>query len=128
MSYCDISQGYRPRFLLHISAIYSVVPVQYKLNIRKKSYSSPKGALSDCVQAIFGPNTHTHTVYKHNTYTHTHSYVPWNLHEPIPGQFDFTGILDLAEYIHTAKSLGLHVIVRPGPYICAEWEMGGLPA
>ncbi len=50
------------------------------------------------------------------------------MHEPLPGQFDFTGILDLGEYIRTAQQVGLHVIVRPGPYICAEWEMGGLPA
>ncbi|XP_064402427.1 beta-galactosidase-1-like protein 2 [Halichondria panicea] len=56
------------------------------------------------------------------------TYVPWNMHEPLPGQFDFTGILDLGEYIRTAQQVGLHVIVRPGPYICAEWEMGGLPA
>lgn len=55
-------------------------------------------------------------------------YVAWNAHEPMPGTFDFTGILDLQEYIRTAQRLGLHVIVRPGPYICAEWEMGGLPA
>lgn len=55
-------------------------------------------------------------------------YVPWNAHEPSPGVFDFTGILDIHEFIMTAQDLGLHVIVRPGPYICAEWEMGGLPA
>ena len=55
-------------------------------------------------------------------------YVPWNAHEPVPGVFDFTGILDMVEFIKTAQRLGLHVIVRPGPYICAEWEMGGLPA
>ena len=55
-------------------------------------------------------------------------YVPWNAHETSPGVFDFTGILDIYEYIVTAQHLGLHVIVRPGPYICAEWEMGGLPA
>ena len=57
-----------------------------------------------------------------------HRYVPWDAHEPVPGVFDFTGILDVAEFIKTAQHLGLHVIVRPGPYICAEWEMGGLPA
>jgi beta-galactosidase len=56
------------------------------------------------------------------------TYVPWNAHEPVSGVFDFTGILDVAEFIKTAQHLGLHVIVRPGPYICAEWEMGGLPA
>lgn len=52
----------------------------------------------------------------------------WNLHEPIPGEYDFTGILDIKAYILLAQRLGLHVIVRPGPYICAEWEVGGLPA
>jgi len=56
------------------------------------------------------------------------SYVAWNMHEPLPSKFDFTGILDLGEFIRTAQRVGLHVIVRPGPYICAEWELGGLPA
>ena len=56
------------------------------------------------------------------------TYVFWNLHEPKPGQFDFTGNLDLAEYIRTAQEEGLWVIVRPGPYVCSEWEFGGLPA
>ena len=55
-------------------------------------------------------------------------YMAWNRHEPIPGQYDFTGILDVKKYILTAQKLGLHVIVRPGPYICAEWELGGLPS
>ena len=55
-------------------------------------------------------------------------YIAWNRHEPIPGRYDFVGILDLREYILTAKRLGLHVIVRPGPYICSEWELGGLPS
>ena len=54
-------------------------------------------------------------------------YVAWNMHEPMPGQFDFTGILDIKKYIETAKRLGLNVIIRPGPYICAEWDNGGLP-
>lgn len=56
------------------------------------------------------------------------TYVAWNLHEPQPGEFDFTGGLDLPAFVRLAGSLGLHVIVRPGPYICAEWEFGGLPA
>lgn len=50
------------------------------------------------------------------------TYVAWNLHQPEPeGPFNFTGGLDLAAYIRTAQQLGLLVIVRPGPYICAEW-------
>ena len=76
-----------------------------------------------CNNDIVTPHTHTHT-HTHNT----NSYVSWNLHEVIPDQFDFTGILDIKAFILMAQHLGLHVIVRPGPYICAEWEMGGLPA
>jgi len=56
------------------------------------------------------------------------TYVCWNLHEPREGEFDFSGMLDVEEYIRLASQLGLYVIVRPGPYICAEWECGGLPA
>ena len=56
------------------------------------------------------------------------TYVFWNLHEPKPGQFDFTGNLDVAAYIRTAQEEGLWVIVRPGPYVCSEWEFGGFPA
>jgi len=56
------------------------------------------------------------------------TYVFWNAHEPRPGQFDFRGNLDLAEYLRTAQSEGLWVLLRPGPYICAEWDFGGLPA
>lgn len=56
------------------------------------------------------------------------TYVAWNLHEPQPGEFRFAGDLDLVVYIQQAAELGLHVIVRPGPYICAEWDLGGLPA
>ncbi len=54
-------------------------------------------------------------------------YVAWNMHEPMPGKFDFTGILNIEKFILIAQKLGLHVIVRPGPYICAEWDNGGLP-
>ncbi|MBE6586930.1 MAG: beta-galactosidase [Ruminococcaceae bacterium] len=56
------------------------------------------------------------------------TYTPWNLHEPREGEFDFSGNLDIEAYIDTAASLGLNVILRPGPYICAEWDMGGLPS
>ncbi len=56
------------------------------------------------------------------------TYTCWNLHEPKEGEFNFTGMLDLAAYIDEAAKLGLNVILRPGPYICAEWEFGGLPA
>ncbi|CAH3188239.1 unnamed protein product [Porites evermanni] len=56
------------------------------------------------------------------------TYVPWNLHEEVKGQFNFEGILDIVHFIKLAQSVGLYVIVRPGPYICAEWELGGLPS
>jgi beta-galactosidase len=56
------------------------------------------------------------------------TYVFWNLHEPQPGVFDFTGQLDVAAFIRMAQEEGLNVILRPGPYVCAEWEAGGLPA
>lgn len=56
------------------------------------------------------------------------TYVCWNLHEPQPGEFNFSGILDIERFIETAEKIGLYCIVRPGPYICAEWDFGGLPA
>jgi beta-galactosidase len=52
----------------------------------------------------------------------------WNAHEPRPGVFDFSDNLDIAAYIKIAQEEGLWVIVRPGPYSCAEWEFGGYPA
>lgn len=55
------------------------------------------------------------------------TYVFWNLHEPKPGEWDFEGDKNLAEYIQMAGEEGLHVILRPGPYACAEWEFGGYP-
>ncbi|HFI0148676.1 TPA: beta-galactosidase family protein [Streptococcus suis] len=56
------------------------------------------------------------------------TYVPWNLHEPKKGEFSFEGILDIERFLGIAQELGLYAIVRPSPYICAEWEWGGLPA
>ncbi|RAI81082.1 beta-galactosidase [Macrococcoides goetzii] len=56
------------------------------------------------------------------------TYVPWNWHELREGQFDFSGNKDLKHFIELAQSIGLYVIVRPSPFICAEWEFGGLPA
>lgn len=55
------------------------------------------------------------------------TYVAWNVHEPKKGEFNFEGIADLKKFIELAQELGLWVIVRPSPYICAEWELGGLP-
>ncbi|MFH8371324.1 beta-galactosidase [Streptomyces sp. NPDC018031] len=53
------------------------------------------------------------------------TYVPWNLHEPRPGRFEDVGAL--GRFLDAARAAGLWAIVRPGPYICAEWENGGLP-
>ncbi|MDO5662554.1 MAG: beta-galactosidase [Brachybacterium sp.] len=55
------------------------------------------------------------------------TYVAWNLHEPAPGEFCFKGIADLGRFLDLAAEEGLDAIVRPGPYICAEWENGGFP-
>lgn len=49
-------------------------------------------------------------------------YIPWNYHETERGQFDFTGGQDVEKFLQIAHSLDLLVILRPGPYICAEWE------
>ncbi len=56
------------------------------------------------------------------------TYIPWNLHEPVKGEFHFDGILDVGHFMDLARKLGLYVVLRPSPYICAEWEFGGLPA
>jgi beta-galactosidase len=56
------------------------------------------------------------------------TYVFWNAHETTPGTYDFSGQNDVAEFIREAKKEGLYVILRPGPYVCSEWELGGLPA
>lgn len=55
------------------------------------------------------------------------TYVFWNLHEPRQGQWNFRDDADLARFVKTAGEVGLMVILRPGPYVCAEWEYGGLP-
>lgn len=56
------------------------------------------------------------------------TYVPWNLHQPEPGRLELEGGLDLARFLDLAADEGLYVLLRPGPYICAEWEGGGLPS
>lgn len=56
------------------------------------------------------------------------TYVPWNLHEPFHNEFDFSYLKDLEKFIQLTSDLGLFLIIRPSPYICAEWEFGGLPA
>jgi len=56
------------------------------------------------------------------------TYVFWNIHEPESGVYDFSDEKDIAEFIREAQQEGLYVILRPGPYVCAEWEWGGYPA
>jgi beta-galactosidase len=56
------------------------------------------------------------------------TYVFWNLLEPSPGTFDFSGNNDVAAFVKAAQAEGLNVILRPGPYICGEWDAGGFPA
>ncbi|MEC0255572.1 beta-galactosidase family protein [Paenibacillus lautus] len=55
------------------------------------------------------------------------TYIAWNVHEPKEGKFNFSGMADVVSFIELAGKLDLHVIVRPSPFICAEWEFGGLP-
>ncbi|ASK32800.1 beta-galactosidase [Chryseobacterium sp. T16E-39] len=55
------------------------------------------------------------------------TYVFWNYHEESPGKWNFSGEKDLKKFIRTAQEVGLYVIIRPGPYVCAEWEFGGYP-
>lgn len=54
-------------------------------------------------------------------------YVPWNFHERSPGTFKWDGEADIERFLDIAQSLGLNVLLRPGPYICAEWDFGGFP-
>ncbi|KAK4781138.1 hypothetical protein SAY87_017244 [Trapa incisa] len=56
------------------------------------------------------------------------TYVPWNLHEPKPGKVVFEGIADIESFLKLCKKLDLLVMLRIGPYICAEWDFGGFPA
>ena len=55
------------------------------------------------------------------------TYVPWNLHESKKGEFNFENNADIVRFIKTADECGLKVILRLSPYLCGEWEMGGLP-
>lgn len=54
-------------------------------------------------------------------------YFPWNYHEMTPGVWDFTGERDVAAFLKMAREEELYVVARPGPYICSEWDGGGVP-
>ncbi|MEM3649509.1 MAG: beta-galactosidase, partial [Candidatus Jordarchaeaceae archaeon] len=59
------------------------------------------------------------------------TYIPWNWHEVSPGVFDFKGDTveerDLETFLEYVQEEDLFVLAKPGPYICAEWENGGIP-
>ncbi|KAK9798887.1 hypothetical protein WJX73_001279 [Symbiochloris irregularis] len=55
------------------------------------------------------------------------TYVPWNIHEPRPREYNFQGLMDVFHFLELCQEVGLNVLLRPGPYICAEFEFGGLP-
>ncbi|MEJ1105850.1 MULTISPECIES: beta-galactosidase [unclassified Kribbella] len=65
---------------------------------------------------------------KASGYTCVDVYLPWNFHELAPGRWSFDGRRDVAAFLDLAHEVGLHVIARPGPYICSEWDGGALPA
>jgi hypothetical protein len=65
---------------------------------------------------------------KASGYTCVDVYLPWNFHELAPGRWSFDGRRDVAAFLDLAHEAGLHVIARPGPYICSEWDGGALPA
>ncbi|XP_060255592.1 beta-galactosidase-1-like protein 2 isoform X3 [Ovis aries] len=87
---------------------------------RHKGFRDRGAGLGDKVENHWGPHA------RHPL--PCHSYVPWNLHEPERGTFDFSGNLDLEAFILLAAEVGLWVILRPGPYICGEMDLGGLPS
>ncbi len=60
--------------------------------------------------------------------TAVQTYVPWDLHEKKPGEYDFSGMLDVAAWLRLCQELDLKVLFRPSGYMCSEWDMGGLPA
>ena len=59
--------------------------------------------------------------------TAVQTYVPWNLHEKKEGKFDFSGMLDLGAFLRLCGEVGLKVMLRPAPFICSEWDFGGMP-
>ncbi|XP_074833221.1 beta-galactosidase-1-like protein 2 [Carettochelys insculpta] len=117
----------------------SLIPLQLWGRTLGLQAENSEFRLEDVPFRIFGGSVHYFRVPKEywrdrmmkmkacglNTLT---TYVPWNLHEPARGKFDFSGNLDLEAYLTLAAQVGLWVILRPGPYICSEWELGGLPS
>ncbi|XP_021516738.1 beta-galactosidase-1-like protein 2 isoform X2 [Meriones unguiculatus] len=121
---------------LNLSTLIPIWLQHQRLGLRTKG---PNFMLEDSTFQIFGGSIHYFRVPREywrdrllkmkacglNTLT---TYVPWNLHEPERGKFDFSGNLDLEAFIQLAAKIGLWVILRPGPYICSEIDLGGLPS
>ncbi len=82
-----------------------------------------KGTISRAYRPI---GTSTTTNGTHNLSVDT--YIPWNLHEPRRGEYDFHGFWNIERFIQNVHDAGLMLILRPGPYICAEWDFGGFPS
>ncbi len=55
------------------------------------------------------------------------TYIPWNFHEPVEGEFDWEGDRDVRYFLDLCKKYDQYVVIKPGPYICAEWDFGGFP-
>uniref|UniRef100_A0ABI7XPQ4 Beta-galactosidase n=1 Tax=Felis catus TaxID=9685 RepID=A0ABI7XPQ4_FELCA len=118
---------------------YNLVPAWLRHRQSGLQANGQHFMLEDSTFWIFGGSVHYFRVPKEywrdrllkmkacglNTLT---TYVPWNLHEPERGKFDFSGNLDLEAFVLMAAEIGLWVILRPGPYICSEIDLGGLPS
>ncbi|CAG5098947.1 Oidioi.mRNA.OKI2018_I69.XSR.g16113.t1.cds [Oikopleura dioica] len=138
----------RPLSLLKLLAFFVILSVLYtgyifkSLTFRRRSslsYDSKNFYLGEEASQLLSGSVHYFRIpkkYWHDRLAKVKSaglngvttYVPWNLHEPEPGEFHFSGDLDLVHFINVARALDLFVILRPGPYICSELEWGGLPA
>ena len=105
----------------------------HTFEIRDKFYldGEPFTILSGAIHpSRVHPSDWRHSLYnlKAMGFNTVEAYFTWNTIEPEPGVFDFSGFNDIAAFIDEAAELGLWFIARPSPYICGEWEWGGLPA
>ena len=104
-----------------------------KFEIKEEFYinDKPIKLLSGAIHYFRIPKTHWEdSLYnlKALGFNTVETYVPWNLHEPTKGNFNFEGMADIASFLQLAQDMDMYIILRPTPYICAEWDFGGLPA
>lgn len=104
-----------------------------QFEIKEEFYldGKPFKILSGAIQYFrLHPNQWAETLHnlKALGYNTVETYIPWSLHEPHEGQFVTDGLLDFEAYFKLVQEMGLHLIVRPTPYICAEFDFGGMPA